>query len=152
SAVPEGLPAVATTALAVGMARMLRRQVVIRKLPAGEALGGVSVLCVDKTGTLTLNRMQLVEVYLDGRVLPFRPIGDWDIGRVPTITPPRRKELPESLLHLLEVGVLCNEADLEIGSRGLRVRGSSTEGALLMAAQNSGFDTAALRDDYSLVD
>src|SRR5260370_20524684 len=87
SAVPEGLPAVATTVLAIGMARMLKRQVVIRKLPAVEALGGVTVLCVDKTGTLTLNRMHVVEVYVDGHGQPFRPAGDWVVGRGPAAVP-----------------------------------------------------------------
>jgi P-type Ca2+ transporter type 2C len=152
SAVPEGLPAVATTALAIGMARMLRRQVVIRRLAAVEALGGVTVLCVDKTGTLTLNRMQVVEVWVDGQILPFRPVGDWGVGRVPTATPPPMRELTETLRRLLVVGALCNEADLEIANRGLRIRGSSTEGALLLAAQNAGIDTAALRDGCPLID
>jgi P-type Ca2+ transporter type 2C len=152
SAVPEGLPAVATTALAIGMARMLRRQVVIRKLPAVEALGGVTVLCVDKTGTLTLNRMQVIEVRVDGQSRPFHPAQEWQIGRVPPATPPPLPGMPETLRRLLEVGALCNEADLEIGSKGLRIRGSSTEGALLLAAQNAGIDTAALREANSLLD
>lgn len=152
SAVPEGLPAVATTALAIGMARMLRRQVVIRRLAAVEALGGVTVLCVDKTGTLTLNRMQVAEVWIDGRILPFRPTGDWAVGRAPTATPPPLRPMADTLHRLLVVGTLCNEADLEIGSKGLRIRGSSTEGALLLAAQNSGIDTADLRDGYPLID
>ena len=152
SAVPEGLPAVATTALAIGMSRMLRRQVVIRRLAAVEALGGVTVLCVDKTGTLTLNRMQVVEVWVDGGILPFKPSGDWAIGRVPTATPRPHPEMPATLRRLLEVGVLCNEADLEIGSRGLRIRGSSTEGALLLTARNAGIDEEALRESYPLID
>jgi Ca2+-transporting ATPase len=152
SAVPEGLPAVATTALAIGMARMLRRQVVIRKLGAVEALGGVTVLCVDKTGTLTLNRMEVVEVRVDGQTMPFQPRAEWAIGRVPTATPPPLPGLSPTLRRLLEVGVLCNEADLEIGAQGLRIRGSSTEGALLLAAQNAGIDTDALRDLSSLID
>lgn len=152
SAVPEGLPAVATTALAIGMARMLRRQVVIRKLAAVEALGGVTVLCVDKTGTLTLNRMEVVEVRVDGQTRSFRPRGEWGIGRVPTATPPPVPDLSPTLRRLLEVGVLCNEADLEIGGQGLRIRGSSTEGALLLAARNAGIDTDALRDSSSLIE
>jgi magnesium-transporting ATPase (P-type) len=94
SAVPEGLPAVATTSLAIGMARMLRRQVVIRKLAAVEALGGITVLCVDKTGTLTLNRMQVVEVHVDGQPVPCCPTGDWAIGRTPTVIPPLMSGMP----------------------------------------------------------
>jgi len=152
SAVPEGLPAVATTALAIGMARMLRRQVVIRKLGAVEALGGVTVLCVDKTGTLTLNRMEVAEVRVDGQTMPFRPRAEWAIGRVPTSTPPPLPAMSPTLRRLLETGALCNEADMEIGSQGLRIRGSSTEGALLLAAQNAGIDTEALRSRYSLMD
>jgi Ca2+-transporting ATPase len=152
SAVPEGLPAVATTALAIGMARMLRRHVVIRKLPAVEALGGVTVLCVDKTGTLTLNRMEVAEVRVDGRFMPFRPRGEWGVGRAPTATPPPYPGMPDTLRRLLEVGALCNEADLEMGRHGLRIRGSSTEGALLLAARNAGIDTDKLRDTYSLID
>jgi len=60
--------------------------------------------------------------------------------------------MPETLRRLLEVGVLCNEADLEIGRQGLRIRGSSTEGALLLAARNAGIDTDALRETFSLID
>jgi P-type Ca2+ transporter type 2C len=160
SAVPEGLPAVATCALAIGMARMLKRQVVIRKLPAVEALGGVTVLCVDKTGTLTLNQMQLVEVHVDGRLQPFRPAETWAVGRLPIATPAPMSGMEETQRRLLEVGALCNEADLEISTTGphkddrtgLRIRGSATEGALLLAAQNGGIDTAVLRAAYPLID
>src|SRR3989442_14622452 len=66
--------------------------------------------------------------------------------------PPRPPGLPAALRRLLEVGALCNEADLEMGVKGLRIRGSSTEGALLLAAQNAGIDTEALRDARSLID
>jgi Ca2+-transporting ATPase len=128
SAVPEGLPAVATTALAAGMARMLGHRVAIRTLAAVEALGSVTVLCVDKTGTLTQNRMRVAAFAADGE--PASPLAS------PTVR------------RLLEVGALCSEA--EPNGRGFH--GSATETALLAAASAAGIEVASLRRAYPLLD
>jgi Ca2+-transporting ATPase len=137
AAVPEGLTAVATMTLALGMQRMARMRALVRRLPAVEALGSTTVICTDKTGTLTRNEMSARAVVLppDRHVAleDGRPAGEFD--------PP--------LALALRVGALCNDARLEERDGGGRaVVGDPTEGALLMAAADAGIDPAALRRDY----
>jgi Ca2+-transporting ATPase len=148
SAVPEGLPAIATTALAVGMRRMLRRQVIIRKLPSVEALGSLTVLCVDKTGTLTLNRMTASRYWWEGQLYRFESRGAPGRG---IYREGHRRLDPRStpaLDAMLRVGVLCNEAKLRREKGGLHVSGSATEGALLLAAHAAGYWFEDLRAQY----
>lgn len=148
SAVPEGLPATATTALAVGMSRMLRRKAIIRRLPAVESLGSVTVLCVDKTGTITLNRMTAACYWWEGRVYRYRngdTAGEFSLDGY-RIDPVSQTPLDA----MLRIGVLCNEAKLWNAPDGVRVSGSSTEGALLLAAHAAGYWYKDLRASYPL--
>jgi Ca2+-transporting ATPase len=126
AAVPEGLPAVATTTLALGTQRMLRRGTLVRRLAAVEGLGAVTVICADKTGTLTENRMT-VDSWCIGR-------DEYGQGR--ELADERVTDL--ALARALSIAVLCNEA--ELGDAGLPGRGSSTETALLIAARDAGLD------------
>ena len=136
AAVPEGLPAVATTTLALGMQRMMRQGMLVRRLSAVEGLGATTVICADKTGTLTENRMTVECWYLGGR--------EYTNGAVAA-----RAESDALLARALAIGVLCNEAELENG--GAEIRGSSTEGALLTAAMDVGVDYRHARDRHPLV-
>jgi P-type Ca2+ transporter type 2C len=133
AAVPEGLPAVATTTLALGVQRMLGRGMLVRRLAAAESLGATTVICADKTGTLTENRMAVAAWHLGGREQGA------DLG------PEARRD--PAAARALDVIVLCNEAELD-GPEELR--GSSTEGALLVAALAAGVDYREVRARHPL--
>jgi Ca2+-transporting ATPase len=147
--VPEGLPIVATVALARGMWRMARRNALVEQLAAVETLGSTTVILADKTGTLTENRMTVVElrladarVELEGTGLETR--GRFRIGDETLVV----AERPD-LLDALRVGVLCNNAALVRSPGGeLRALGDPTEVALLVAAAKAGLDGAELRSEW----
>jgi P-type Ca2+ transporter type 2C len=125
AAVPEGLPAVATTTLAIGMHQMMKRGMLVRRLAAVESLGATTVICADKTGTLTENLM----------AVDSWSVGDREFRHRPAALMPNRTPV---LTRAMVIGVLCNEAALENGNAD--IRGSSTEGALLTAALEAGID------------
>jgi Ca2+-transporting ATPase len=137
AAVPEGLPAVATTTLALGIRDMGRHDVLIRKLNAVETLGSVQTLCFDKTGTITLNRMTVVRAYTGMR--------RFDLDRNGFHAVESGSGRPEELRRLMEIGALCNETEIEVGSEGPKLKGSPTEQALIEAALLDGLDVADLR-------
>jgi Ca2+-transporting ATPase len=137
AAVPEGLPTVATTTLALGMRRMAERRTLVRRLNAVESLGSTTVICVDKTGTVTENRMTVGRWHLAGR--------DYAQDQVaPGVADP-------ALARALGIAVLCNEATFVNGHGAPAITGSATEAALLVAAQAGGVDVAALRGRHPLV-
>lgn len=141
--VPEGLPAVVTITLALGGQRMLKRNALIRKLPAVETQGSVTVICSDKTGTLTQNKMTVKVVDLPGHTVEFTP--------APDIQKPHAALLD----FALAVSVLCNDATLEKGTERTsdeQVIGDSTETALLIAAAERGIYKDDLYDVLPRVD
>ena len=147
--VPEGLPAVITVTLAIGTQRMVRRAALIRRLPAVEGLGSVTVICSDKTGTLTQNRQVVQELRLAGSAVRvsgkgYEPHGSLDaLGEAPPAA---------ALQLLLKAGALCNDADLHRSSDGgWEVLGDPTEGALVVAAAKTGLDAEHLRQRYRRV-
>lgn len=139
SAIPEGLPAIMTVTLALGVQRMARRNAIVRHLPAVEALGSVTVICSDKTGTLTRNEMTVQRVVCNGHVFDvggvgYAPIGDVSIdGRI--IDPAHYPALELAI----RAGVLCNDANLSEDDGLWRVDGDPTEGALLVVGAKTGF-------------
>ncbi|MBM3330615.1 cation-translocating P-type ATPase [candidate division WOR-3 bacterium] len=145
AAVPEALPAVVTIALALGAQRMLRRRALMRKLPAVETLGSVDVICSDKTGTLTENRMTVTVLDVLGHRLEVTP----DTTHVDV----EKAGAPVTAIELLLVGgALCNDAALEIGEDGRhRAIGDPTEGALVVAASRFGFSKPELEQALSRV-
>jgi magnesium-transporting ATPase (P-type) len=139
SAIPEGLPAIMTVTLALGVQRMARRNAIIRHLPAVEALGSVTVICSDKTGTLTRNEMTVQRVVSVGHVFDvggvgYAPVGDVSIdGRI--IDP----EYYPALAMAIRASVLCNDARLREDDGSWWVEGDPTEGALLVLGAKTGF-------------
>ena len=139
AAVPEGLPAMATTTLAIGIGKMRRHGVLIRHLAAIETLGAVQVVCFDKTGTLTLNRMQVRALHCGGR--RYRLVDGTLEADANGVDPAAR----EDVCRLAEAAVLCNETEI-IGNNGEKqLQGSPTEAALVRLALDLGTDAAALR-------
>jgi len=143
AAVPEGLPAVATTTLALGMRRMFERQMIVRRLAAVESLGAITVISVDKTGTITENRMTVGVWHVGGQDW-LLPAATPNAGNAGMISP--GAGLDPALERALAVAILCNEAELEWHEdRVTGFTGSPTESALLVAALEAGLDYRVLR-------
>lgn len=147
AAVPEGLPAVATITLAIGVKRMVKKRALIRRLAAAETLGSVTVVCTDKTGTLTKNEPTLREIVLGSSSNIVALTGD---GFDPTGKLSRDgKEVADlakesDLLTFLRAGALCNNAELSFDGKQWIVHGDTTEGALVVAARKSGIEKKQL--------
>ena len=152
AAVPEGLPAVVTISLAIGMQEMVRRNALIRKLPAVETLGSATAICSDKTGTLTQNEMTGVQMYVDRSLLNitgegYKPDGEFRYnGQAVGL------EGYPGMRLLLRAGLLCNDARLEQvnvdGSVQWRIAGDPTEGAFVVAAAKAGYVKDDLGAEY----
>ena len=134
AAIPEGLPAIVTIALALGVQRMVKRHVLIRKLPSVETLGCATVICSDKTGTLTQNEMTVRKIFANGKTFDvsgtgYTPKGNFTINGMP---------LTETdyliVKFILGIGALCNNAHLKRDNNSWKVIGDPTEGAILSAA------------------
>jgi len=149
--VPEALPAVVTISLALGVQRMVRRNALMRRLPAVETLGSTTVICSDKTGTLTRDEMTVRRLYIAGidvRVggSGYRPEGSMT-------TEKGDQALTGQVKVLLEAGMLCNDASLSLSPEGeWRISGDPTEAALIVAARKSGLLEQELRQRFPRID
>jgi len=152
SAIPEGLPAVVTVVLAMGMRTMANRNVIIRKLVAVETLGSAAVICSDKTGTLTLNEMTVQRLYVDGQWIEvtgegYEPWGELRLDGH-KVSPGSEKALS---LHL-RIGALCNDALLTCERGFCSIYGDPTEGALVVVAAKAGMDKEKLEKTFPRLD
>ena len=131
--VPEGLPATLSVSLAIGVRRMARHHALIRRLTAVDALGSTTVICTDKTGTLTTAEMTLQKIYVAGHSYTVTGVGYEPLGDVENV---------DVVGEVLRTGALCSDARLlpPSGNDGWRVLGDTTEGALIVAAAKAGFD------------
>ena len=150
SAVPEGLPMVVTFALALGMQTMAKQKAVVRRLMAVETLGATTVICSDKTGTLTKNEMTVREVFVNNKFIEvsgsgYLPKGDFLVNGE-KINVSKINEL----LMLLKIGTLCNNASV-IKTDGWKVIGDPTEGALITLAEKANIKTEKLKKKYKFV-
>lgn len=144
AAVPEGLPAIVTMCLALGTREMLRRHTLVRRLPSVETLGSATVICTDKTGTLTQNQMTVTQVWAGGKTFAVSGQGFEPVGGFRRDGREIRVE-EEPVLHAtLWAGLLCNDAELRQEAKGYRIIGDPTEGALVVAAAKAGMDKATV--------
>ncbi len=133
SAIPEGLPAIITIVLSIGVQRLAKRKAVIRRLPAVETLGGASIICSDKTGTLTQNRMTLMKAFVDGKIE--------DIS----------EENTESVRRLLGFATLCCDGSVQVEGEQVQHIGDPTETAIVYAAYRNGLTKDALNEKFPRV-
>ncbi|WP_261132735.1 calcium-translocating P-type ATPase, SERCA-type [Bacillus sp. Marseille-Q3570] len=156
AAIPEGLPAIVTIALALGVQKMIRRRAIVRKLPSVETLGCATVICSDKTGTLTQNKMTVTDIWSSGNSWQvtgtgFELSGDFIKGDQTV----QVDNFP-ALKQLLTFGVLCNNATIKFserkGKNGYQINGDPTEIALLIAGQKAGLSKEALQEAYQIKD
>ncbi len=132
SAIPEGLPVIVTVVLSIGVQRMVKKNALIRKLPAVETLGSASIICSDKTGTLTQNRMTLVKAYLDQNSV-FEDVSDSN---------------SEAIKRLLNYGTLCSDGSVIFGEDGEQHIGDPTETAIVYAAHKNGNSKESLNQKF----
>jgi len=138
ASIPEGLPAAVTVTLAIGVTRMAKRRAIIRKLPAVEALGSVTIISSDKTGTLTQNQMTVKEIYAGGKRLQVEGTGYDPVGRFLSSSTTEMSELSQAALQTLKTGVFANDSHLISMDGKWSIQGDPTEGALLVAAHKAG--------------
>ncbi|MDD3084148.1 MAG: HAD-IC family P-type ATPase, partial [Candidatus ainarchaeum sp.] len=136
SFIPEGLPIVVTIVLAIGVSAMAAKKAIVRKLPAVETLGSVSVICTDKTGTLTKNEMTVKQVFVDGNVIEVTGSGYSLDGQFKLGGKEISYKENKSLMSLLKIATLCNDSYLDLNSNE-KIIGDPTEGALLVAARKA---------------
>jgi len=145
-AIPEGLPAVVTIALAIGVQRMAKRNAIIRKLPAVETLGSTTVICSDKTGTLTRNEMTVSELWNYNYSIQVTGVGYHKVG-VFKQNNAELAALPEDMLLLLKKAVLCSDANVLYTANEYSISGDPTEVALVVAAAKAGISIDGLRQE-----
>ncbi|HOG15513.1 MAG TPA: calcium-translocating P-type ATPase, PMCA-type [Candidatus Absconditabacterales bacterium] len=146
AAIPEGLPAVVTVSLGLGVKRLVKKNALMRKLPSVETLGSVNVICTDKTGTLTKNAMTVKHIFVDNKVFDLDGVGYQDFANKDFLI--KNKNNENSLREILKIGVLCNNSSIN----GVDIVGDPTEIALLVSAMKGNIERMILEKEYELID
>jgi len=174
AAIPEGLPAVVTVTLAIGVSRMAKRNAIVKRLASAETLGSTSVICSDKTGTLTLNQMTATHLLADGKRFEVSGLGYEPVGEIVPQAMVAESDLTEEdqteqdqtehalaehaqtesagISPALLAGLLCNDAHLRVENGLTHLVGDPTEGALLVLAAKGGFDPEKMRQELPRVE
>lgn len=150
--IPEALPAVVTISLALGVRRMVKRKALIRKLPAVETLGATTIICSDKTGTLTQDQMTIRKIYTNGKCISltgtgYSPFGEFFINEE-KLDPSSEKEL----IELLKAGSLCGDTLLKKEAGSWSIIGDPTEGSIVVAAAKAGIYADELKSEQKRID
>lgn len=151
-AIPEGLPAAVTIILAIGVSRMAKRHSIIRRLPAVETLGSTTVICTDKTGTLTKNQMTVQKIFAAGETYELSGAGYSPNGEITKDGVHTSVNSNSALLECITAGLLCNDAELSEEEGRWKVHGDPTEGALIVSAHKSGIDTREIKSKLKRID
>jgi magnesium-transporting ATPase (P-type) len=152
AAIPEGLPAIMTITLAIGVQRMARGNAIIRRLPAVETLGSVTVICSDKTGTLTRNEMTVTSIVTADNFIEVTGAGYEPRGTFTSDGKLVEAEDNDELAEITRASLLCNEASLEQKGNEWIMHGDPTEGSLVVAAMKAGLDPQIEKEEYPRLD
>ncbi|WP_313756681.1 calcium-transporting P-type ATPase, PMR1-type [Tissierella sp.] len=152
AAIPEGLPAIVTIVLAIGMNRMVKRNAIVKKLLAVETLGSTTIICSDKTGTLTQNEMTVVKVFTDGKIIDVTGGGYEPVGEFKMKEDNIKVEDIGDFQTLLSISALANDANLEKTSDGYKVIGDPTEGALITLAGKGNINKQSINKEFPRIE
>ena len=149
STIPNSLPLVVTIGLSIGTKNLARRNMLIKKLPAAESLGAATIICSDKTGTITKNQMTITDVYYDREIIKvtgagYVPEGDFIAGG--------KRYSPKNISLLLRIGYLCNNAELSKKGRNFEIIGDPTEGALTVLGRKGGIDDSYVSKNFWIIE
>ncbi|HBZ10385.1 MAG TPA: calcium-translocating P-type ATPase, SERCA-type [Bacillus bacterium] len=150
AAIPEGLPAIVTIALSLGVQRMIRKNAIVRKLPAVETLGCASVICSDKTGTMTQNKMTVTHLWSGGKTWTVTDSSYQGSGEFSADGKKVEVDREKALYQLLTFGTLCNNAEVKYKGQEMMVDGDPTEGALLIAGAKAGIEKESLLEQFTI--
>lgn len=153
AAIPEGLPAIVTIVLALGMNRMAKKNAIVKKLLAVETLGSVDIICSDKTGTLTQNEMTVTRLYADDKLFEVEGTGYEPKGTIALFNDSENQPIDinassETLMKLMQIAALCNDAELSFKNDQWGVLGDPTEGALLTLSAKANMPHEELEEKY----
>lgn len=149
STIPNSLPIIVTVSLAMGAKRLVKKNMLIKKLPAAESLGATTIICTDKTGTLTKNQMTVTHIYTDDKTITVTGTGYQPQG---TFMHNQQQINPRKLDLLLKIGYLCNNAKLTTKDARYDIVGDPTEGALIVLGKKAGIKDEHIHEDYKIVE